>query len=161
MSDLANLAAAIAANTAAVERNNELLIEAAAGRERAIAAAEAASTKPASTKKSEPKATEAAKPAEAAKAEPAASDEPTVEDVTNAITRYLAPPERVEERAARKSKVLGVLTKFSPEGTEKPNGATLAADKRAAFIKTVDKWIADGDLTTPPAAASDDDLLGD
>lgn len=149
---------------AAVTRNNELLEGAAEGREKVLAAAEAASTKAAGTKgtkaasaKTEEK--PADKPA-ATKTEDA--DVPSVDDVNAAIKKYVGGTDRKEERSARSTKVKGVLTKFSPEGTETVNGGTLLAEKRAAFIKTVEKWIADGDLTQPePAASDDDDLLDD
>lgn len=149
----------------ALERNNELLEQAAEGRERAIAAAEKATSKPAADKKAtaDKKAAEAEKPATEQKAATSTGDTPTVEDVNNAIVKYVGATNRPEERDARKAKVAGVLAKFSPEGTAKPNGGTLAEDKRGAFIKTVDKWIADGDLTQPAAeeeASEGDDLLG-
>lgn len=149
----------------ALERNNELLEVSNAGRDAAIAAAKAASEKVAGTKtkpaaaKEEPKTEtpkEEKKPA-AETTETETEDGPTVDDVNAAIKKYVGGTERTEERDARKAKVLGVLTKFSPEGTEKPNGGTLAADKRGAFIKTVDKWIAEGDLTEPAADESSDD----
>lgn len=153
----------------ALERNNELLAGAAEGRERVLAAAEAASTKaaPKTTAKVDKPAAEkpaAEKPADKPAAE--STDGKTVEDVNAAIVKYVSGTERTEERDARKKKVAGVLAKFSPEGTAKPNGGTLAEDKRAAFIKTVDTWIEAGDLTEAPAAEDeasgddDDGLLG-
>lgn len=146
----------------ALERNNTLLEGAAEGREKVLAAAQAATTKPAAAKdKAADKPKETAKPAETD-----AGDGPTVDDVNQAIKNYVGPATRPEEREARKAKVAGVLKKFSPEGTEKPNGATLVADKRAAFIKTAAKWLEDGDLTTAPepedaAREVEDELLDD
>lgn len=154
----------------ALERQNELLELSNAGRDAAIAAAKAASEKVAGAKTTKPAAAKeepkAAAPKEDTK--PAATadetDGPTVADVNKAITDYVGASDREEERSARKTKVRNMLAKYSPEGTEKPTGATLAADKRAAFIKTTAKWLAEGDLTTPPepdASEDDDNLLDD
>lgn len=163
MSILEDLLVAIKENTAATLAGNE-------GREAAIAAAKAVSEKAAGTKAKPAAETKATAPKEDEKpkaettGDTADTDGPTVDDVNAAIKGYVGGSERTEERDARKKKVLGVLTKFSPEGTAKPNGATLAEDKRAAFIKTVAKWTAEGDLTEAPAedaASDDDDLLGD
>ena len=155
----------------ALERNNELLEASNAGRDAAIAAAKAASEKVAGTKKpaAETKADTKAetKPA-ATKADTKAAetndDGPTVEDVNAAITAYVGASDRTEERDARKKRVRDMIAKYSPEGTEKPNGATLAVDKRGAFIKTTAKWLGEADLTTPPepdASEDDDNLLDD
>lgn len=145
---------------AAVTRNNELLEGAAEGREKVLAAAEAASTKatkPAATKAATAKAEE--KPA-VTKTEEA--DVPSVDDVNVVIKKYVGGSERKDERSARSAKVKGVLTKNSPTDTESPTAGTLFAEKRGVFIKTVEKWIKDGDLTQPePAASDDDDLLED
>lgn len=143
----------------ATEKNNALMEEAAAGREKVLEATQAATTKAAGTraKKDEAK----ADTKEAAAKEPAA-DQPTVDDVKKAIKDYVGATDRKEERTARASKVRGVLAKYSPEGTESPTAETLAADKYDAFIKTTKKWAQDGDLTKPePDASDDDDLLGD
>lgn len=144
----------------ALERNNTLLEEGAAGREKVLAVAQAATTagkKPDPKPKADAPATEEKKPAA-----DTASDGPTVDDVNEAIKAYVGPATRPEEREARKAKVAGVLKKFSPEGTEKPNGATLAVDKRGAFIKTTKAWLEAGDLTTPPAAEEPaEELLDD
>lgn len=159
---------ALAENTAAIQALTAAVIAGEEGRARVLAAAEAAAnkaaTKPAAAKKTEAAAEKPAdKPAETKS--DAVSDGPTVEDVNAAIVKYVSGTDRTEEREARKTKVAGVLKKFSPEGTAKPNGGTLAEDKRGAFIKTVDKWIEEGDLTEPPAAENepsgdDDGLLG-
>lgn len=163
MSILEDLLVAIKENTAATLAGNE-------GREAAIAAAKAVSEKAAGTKAkpaAEPKAAapkEDEKPKAETTADDGAADGPTVEDVNTAITSYVGPATRVEERDARKKRVADMLRKHSPEGTAKVNGATLTADKRGAFIKTVAKWVAEGDLTEAPAedtASDDDDLLGD
>lgn len=152
---------------AATLRNNELMEQAAAGREEVLAAAKAATTKPAAKPKAETPAAETkteTKSEPAAETKPAAetSDGPTVQDVNDAISGYVGGTNDAEERAARAAKVKGVLTKFSPEGTEKVNGGTLLADKRAAFIKTVAKWVEEGNLIVKEeaAAADDDGLLG-
>lgn len=161
------LIAALTRNAEATERNNELLEAAAEGREKVLAAAEAASTKAATSKATANKATAAKSDDKPAAEKPAAktdaddADVPSVDDVNNAIKKYVGGTDRKEERTARSAKVKGVLTKFSPEGTETVNGGTLLADKRAAFIKTVDAWIKAGDLTEPPAADDDDGLLDD
>lgn len=159
---------ALAENTAAIKELTAVVIAGNEGRAAVLEAAQAASTKtttkPAAAKKTD---TAADKPAAEKPAEKpaAAGDTPSVEDVNAAIVKYVGATDRTEERDARKKKVAGVLAKFSPEGTAKPNGGTLAEDKRAAFIKTVDAWIEAGDLTEPPAAeddagGDDDGLLG-
>lgn len=150
----------VAENTAAIKELTAAILAGNEGREKVLAAAQAA------TEKAAPKAKPKAEPAETPKEDKKAvaeteTDGPTVEDVNDAIKKYVGGTERTEERDARKAKVLGVLTKFSPEGTAKPNGGTLAEDKRGAFIKTVDKWIEAGDITTPPAESEEDDLLGE
>lgn len=158
---------ALAENTAAIKELTAVVIAGNEGRAAVLEAAQAASTK-ATTTKAAAKADKPAaeKPAEKpAEAKAAAGDTPSVEDVNAAIVKYVGGTDRTEERDARKAKVAGVLKKFSPEGTAKPNGGTLAEDKRAAFIKTVDAWIEAGDLTEPPAAEADaggddDGLLG-
>lgn len=158
-----SLEEALAANTAALKELTAAVIAGNEGRAAVLEKAQAIANKDAAPKparKSEPE-----KPVtktEESKVEvPTESEGPTVEDVNEAIKSYVGPATRPEEREARKAKVVGVLKKFSPEGTEKPNGATLAADKRAAFIKTVAKWLEEGDLTTPADESPDDDLLDD
>lgn len=158
---------ALAENTAAIKDLTAAVLAGNEGRAAVLEAAQNASTKAtttkATTKKDDKPAAE--KPAEKP-ADTGDTDGPTVEDVNAAIVKYVGGTDRTEERDARKKKVAGVLAKFSPEGTAKPNGGTLAEDKRAAFIKTVGTWIDAGDLTEPPAAeddasgGDDDGLLG-
>lgn len=163
---------ALAENTAAIKDLTAAVLAGNEGRAAVLEAAQAASTKAtttkATTKKDDKPAAEKPAdetPADKPAADKPAADGPTVEDVNAAIVKYVGGTDRTEERDARKKKVAGVLAKFSPEGTAKPNGGTLAEDKRAAFIKTVDAWIDAGDLTEAPAAedepsGDDDGLLG-
>lgn len=146
-----------------LERNNELLAQAAEGRKEVLAAAKEASTKPAAAKKDDKK--PAAEPDKKPAADEAgAADDLTVENVNDAIVGYISPATRPEEREARKAKVTGIIKKVAPEGTEKFNGGAVPAEKRGVFIKTMKKLLQDGDLTEAPPAdepASDAESLLD
>lgn len=153
-----SLEAALAELTAEVKTNNELLRQAADGRKEVLAAAERATAPKASARA---KKDEAPAPAEAAKDEsPAAPAQPDPNDPLNAaILGWVGGTTRQEERAARTAKIKELFGKVGAT-----NAATVPADKRQAFINTIDKLSADGDLVPveePAAAKTDgaDDLL--
>jgi hypothetical protein len=158
-----SLVAALAANTAVVTENNRLLVEAAAGREQVLAAAEKASAPKAATraKKEEAPAeapasapaaeTPAAPPAAAAAAQPDPND-----PLNKAIVGWAGGTDRPEERAARMAKVKELFVKVGAT-----SAATVPDDKRQAFINTIAKLQEQGDLVPveEPAAEAEDDLL--
>lgn len=145
-----SLEAALAENTAALNRNSELMIEAAAGRERVIGLAEnaAAPKKPAAKKASEEK--PAAAVEEKAETPPPAA---ASSEAATAITTWLkASTEGTAERAARTAKVKELFGKVGAT-----NAATIPADKVKAFVNTIAKLTAEGNLV--PDEPADDDLL--
>lgn len=148
---------------AALLRNNELLEESNKGREAAIAAAQAASNKPASGGKAKDKEKEKTATPAADAGTTTATGTPTIEDVNAAIVAYATGTDRTEERDARKAKILTIIKKTNKDGK---NGADVPEAKRGAFIDALKTLLANGDLTEAPAAedegedAGSDDLLG-
>lgn len=144
---------------AALLRNNELLEESNKGREAAIAAAQAASNKPASGGKAKDKEKTDAPPTDAGAA---TTGTPTIEDVNAAIVAYATGTDRAEERDARKAKILTIIKKTNKDGK---NGADVPEGKRVSFINALKTLLEQGDLTEAPATedegdAGSDDLLG-
>jgi hypothetical protein len=146
-----SLIAALAANTAAVTENSRLLVEAAGGRERVLAAAAAASAPKPSTrtkKADEAPAAEAAAEAETPAAETtapaaAAKPQPDLNDPLNkAIAEFVGGTDRAEERAARVARVQDLFGRVGATG----GAATVPDDKRQAFINTLKKDLENGDL---------------
>lgn len=153
-----SLVAALAANTAAVTENTRVLIEAAAGREQVLAAAEKASAPKTSTrakKEEAPAAAETTPPAAAAETTPPAAAQPDPNDPLNkAIVGWAGGTDRPEERAARMAKVKELFVKVGAT-----SAATVPDDKRQPFINTIAKLQEQGDLVPVGETAAEDDLL--
>ena len=136
----------------ALEKNNELLEQAAAGREKVLAAAEAATTKPTTTrtKKDEP-AAETPKTDDAPK-----SDGPSLDDLKAAVVAYTEGTEG-DEREARKAKIAELFGKVGAK-----NVGTVPEGKYKAVIKALVTLKEQGNvLKDEDADGEDDDLLGD
>jgi len=146
MSILENILAAVEANTAATNRNSELLEQAAAGREAVLGAVEKATTKPAAADK------KAADKKPAAETPPAGAAEGAVDAVAAAVNGYMEGTEGAE-RDARKAKVAEL---FGKVGAKKRS--EIPADKEAAVLKALATLTEQGNLIADEPAA-DDDLL--
>lgn len=136
----------------ALEKNNELLEGAAEGRERVLAAANAATNKPAAGKKADAPKADAEKPAETTK-----TDGPSVDDLKAAVVGYTEGTEGAE-RDARKAKIAELFKKVGAT-----NVGTVPEGKYAAVIKALNTLKAAGNVLAdePDATDEDDDLLGD
>lgn len=152
---------ALAELTAAVKENNELLREAAAGRKEVLAAAEKATAPKAASRAKKDETPAAAEQPNAGNQQsetPAAAAQPDPNDPLNkAITDWVKGTTRLEERAARTAKIKELFGKVGATGA-----STVPADKRQAFINTINKLSEAGDLVPveEPAAADDtNDLL--
>lgn len=157
MDILERIAVALEHNAVALARNNELLEASAEGRERAIAAAQAATTKPAAAKPAAAKAADkpAEKPAEEPKA--AAAGAPNIDAVKAAVVGYTEGTEGAE-RDARKAKIAEVFGKVGAT-----NVGTIPTDKYKAVIKALTTLTEQGNVLAdeePAADEDDDDLLG-
>ena len=110
----------------------------------------------------------APKTGKAAKADPKAEEPREITDspedrkeaggdpVKDRIVEYIGATKSAEERDARKAKVAEILKKV---GARKHS--EIPADKTKAFINTMNKFIAEGDILTPEEEPRDeDDLLG-
>ena len=98
---------------------------------------------------------------ETAKAE--ASGDDKMAEAKKLVAKYVGGTDRDEERSARNKKVVGLL---SHEKIKKPDAPEKVKDLKdvnpkalASVIKNLEKYINDGDLTTPPAADEDDDVV--
>lgn len=145
-----SLEAAIAKLTAAVEQNSELLVKAAEGRERVLAAAESVSSTATRTT--------AARPKTETKAEPETKPEPKVEtanmsEVQTTIASYIGEDGiSDEEKKARNAKVIAVLS--HPKVNAK-KVSDIPPALEGAVVKAVNKLIAEGNVL----ADEDTDLL--
>lgn len=134
----------------ALEKNNELLEGAAEGRERVLAAANAATNKPVTTKKADKPAETVEKPAETA------TEGPSLDDLKASVVGYTEGTEGAE-RDARKAKIAEVFGKVNAT-----NVGTVPKEKYKAVINTLNKLKAAGNVLADEAASDeDDDLLGD
>ncbi len=110
----------------------------------------------------------APKTGNAAKADPKAEEPREITDspedrkeaggdpVKDRIVEYIGATKSAEERDARKAKVAEILKKV---GARKHS--EIPADRTKAFINTMNKFIAEGDILTPEEESRDeDDLLG-
>ena len=75
--------------------------------------------------------------------------------VKDKIVEYIGATKSAEERDARKAKVAEILKKV---GARKHS--EIPADRTKAFINTISKFIAEGDVLTPEEESGEDDLLG-
>lgn len=152
-----SLVAALAANTATLSENNRLLVEAAGGREKVLAAAEKASAPKTPAPKAKKEEAETPAPAAAVEEKPAAAAaaQPDPNDPLNkAIVGWAGGTDRAEERAARMAKVKELFVKVGAT-----SAATVPDDKRQAFINTIAKLQEQGDLVPVEEPAAEDDLL--
>lgn len=164
-----SLEAALAENTAALKANTAALILVNEGRDKAIAAAEAATNRAAAPKKAAAAAPAAAEPvaevapAAAAPVETKAPVDLTADPLAKSISDYVSltsdtdsAPTSKEERAARAAEVKRIMaTVGATKHSEIP------ADKHAVFIKTMVAKLAAGNLIVAEAAAEEpDELLG-
>lgn len=157
-----SLTAALAANTAALAENSRLLVEAAGGREKVLAAAAAASgPKPTAARAAKPKdepAADAAAAVEEKAADPAPAAKPTPDlndPLNKAISDFVGGTTRPEERAARVARIQELFKKVGATG----GAATVPDDKRQAFINTLKKDLENGDLTSVPEAEPVEETL--
>ena len=84
-----------------------------------------------------------------------AADAADADPVKAKIVEYIGATKSAEERDARKAKVAEILKKV---GARKHS--EIPADKTKAFINTISKFIAEGDVLTPEEESGGDDLLG-
>ncbi len=116
------------------------------------AAAPAPKTGKEAKPKTDPKAEEAREITDSPEDRKEAGGDP----VKDRIVEYIGATKSAEERDARKAKVAEILKKV---GARKHS--EIPADKTKAFINTMNKFIAEGDILTPEEEPRDeDDLLG-
>lgn len=148
-----SIEAALAENTAALNRVAQLLEESNAGRAEAIAAAKAA-TEGASTRRRAPKTDTPAEPAPAASAAPTAPAVPSVEDVRAAFGTFLSVTDEAV-KATRKSQVQQIIAFFGDDIPANEQGKRLIANvvegQRAQAIAMVSAF---GRGETPPELAA-------
>ena len=116
-----------------------------------VAAAPAPKTGKAAKPKADPKAEEAREITDS----PEDRKEEGGDPVKDKIVEYIGATKSAEERDARKAKVAEILKKV---GARKHS--EIPADRTKAFINTIDKFIAEGDVLTPEEESDGDDLLG-
>ena len=117
-----------------------------------VAAAPAPKTGKAAAPKADPKAEEARGITDSPEDRKDAAD---ADPVKAKIVEYIGATKSAEERDARKAKVAEILKKV---GARKHS--EIPADRTKAFINTIDKFIAEGDVLTPEEESGGDDLLG-
>jgi len=124
-----------------------------------VAAAPAPKTGKAAAPKADPKAEEGREITDSPEDRKDAADAADAADadpVKDKIVEYIGATKSAEERDARKAKVAEILKKV---GARKHS--EIPADRTKAFINTIDKFIAEGDVLTPGEESRDeDDLLG-
>ena len=98
---------------------------------------------------------------ETAKAETSGDDK--MAEAKKLVAKYVGGTDRDEERSARNKKVVGLLSHEkikNPDAPEKVKDLKDVNPKAlASVIKNLEKYINDGDLTTPPAADEDNDVV--
>lgn len=103
----------------------------------------------------------AAEKKETAKAE--ASGDDKMAEAKKLVAKYVGGTDRDEERSARNKKVVGLLSHEKIKKADAPEKVKDLKDVNpkalASVIKNLEKYINDGDLTTPPAADEDDDVV--
>lgn len=87
------------------------------------------------------------------------SSDEIMETAKTKIAEYVGGTDRDDERTARKAKIKKLLNHKDVKKADAPETTTNLADVKpemlAAVVKNVEKYIAAGDITTPPAS---DDL---
>ena len=117
-----------------------------------VSAAAAPAPKTGKAAKADPKAEEAREITDSPEDRKEAGGDP----VKDRIVEYIGATKSAEERDARKAKVAEILKKV---GARKHS--EIPADRTKAFINTMNKFIAEGDILTPEEESRDeDDLLG-
>ena len=117
-----------------------------------VSAAAAPAPKTGKAAKADPKAEEARGITDSPEDRKDAAD---ADPVKAKIVEYIGATRSAEERDARKAKVSEILRKV---GARKHS--EIPADRTKAFINTIDKFIAEGDVLTPEEESGGDDLLG-